>query len=546
MPLNEGKAALSRHRGVLLHVSSLPSKYGVGNFGRTAYRFIDMLADAGADLWAFLPLGPTGFGDSPYQCFSSFALNPYFLDLETLCRKGLLTRQECEGVSWGESESECDYGALYRERLPLLLTAFARAEQKKGFEEELTEFEDKHPYVGHYALFMAVRELAGGRPWYEWPEHLKRRSFEPVRGLWREINHDRSFYLFIQKELFEQWDKLHAYAKRRGVALMGDMPIYCAYDSADCWYYPRIFQLDGELRPKVVAGVPPDYFSELGQKWGNPLYDWDALRRSRYAFWLDRMAEASRLFDILRIDHFRGFEAYYSIPADSPDARRGEWQKACGYELFKRFDALRETYALPECEIVAEDLGVITPNVKRLLTRTGFAGMQVLQFAFDGGRKNPHLNKKWDGAPEHVINKYCYTGTHDNPPLAAWWQDSGREERMRALRYAGLTQRKDGSLIRNLAGDNDCAVCPGEMAEACEYREGAERRIGALAAHFISAAALRSVAKCVILPMQDILGLGAEARMNTPGTESGNWRWRLTKAQMKAAGESMKTLFAEE
>lgn len=547
-PQQTEHAALSlpRRRGILLHISSLPSKYGIGTYGMAAYRFADMLSEAGANLWALLPMGPSGFGDSPYQSFSSFALNPYFLDLELLCDKGLLTREECESAAFGKDPSRCDYGALYRERLPLLTTAFARAMQQKGFYGRIRRFAAEHPYVKEYALFTAIKESQGGKPWYEWPRELKLRDKAALADARKKADTSYCLHIFLQMELFEQWEALRAYARSRGVAIMGDMPIYCAYDSADCWAHPDCFMLDENMRPTLVAGVPPDYFSPKGQLWGNPLYNWPNIRRSRYKFWLDRMSAAAELYDVLRIDHFRGFAGYYSVPADAEDAVNGEWLRGCGFELFKRFAALQKQGRAENCEVVAEDLGFITPDVKRLLTRTGFAGMQVLEFAFGGGRGNPHKNKKWDGVPEHLKNKVCYTGTHDNPPLAAWWQEIGREERMRALRYAGLTLKKDRGLMLNIVGDNDCSRCPEDMAAECEFRDKSEKRRCELAAWHLSRAAVRCNARIAIVPMQDVLCLGAEARMNTPGTGEGNWQWRMTEEQLPQAEHAMNELFGNE
>ena len=542
MPKSGGGSAVMR-RGVLMHVSSLPSEYGVGGFGAEAYRFAEMLAGCGADLWAMLPLGATSHGDSPYQSFSSFALNPYFLDLDELISQGLLTKEECSGVCWGGDPAKCDYGALYENRLPLLTTAYARAIQREGFAEELAAFADERPYIREYALFMAIKDMMGGAPWYEWPEGLKRREPSAMEDILPKIEHEYNIYIFIQKELFRQWAGLRAHCRGLGVSLMGDMPIYCAYDSADCWAHPGCFMLDGELAPVDVAGVPPDYFSPLGQKWGNPLYDWKALKKNGYGFWLDRMRAAAELYDVLRIDHFRGFAGYYAIPADMPDARVGEWRKGCGYGLFAEFAAMQRRGDAPPCEIVAEDLGFITPDVKRLLTKTGFAGMQVAEFAFGGGRDNPHRNKRWDGDPASLRNKICYTGTHDNPPLAEWWLTIGREERRRALLYAGLTMKKDRQKVLNLIGDNGCLGCPDEKKELCKYRPAIEKRAGQLAAYYLTEAVVRCNARIAVVPMQDVLCLGEGSRMNTPGTSEGNWQWRLDKSLLPQAADRMRELF---
>ena len=472
-------------RGVLMHVSSLPSEYGIGNFGAEARRFIRLLAKNGGRLWSVLPLGPTGCGDSPYQSFSSFALNPYFIDIDALNKKGFLTAEECRReASLYKDPSQCDYAALYENRLKLLKTAYNRAALAEGFTDELDEFAKANVNTAEYARFMAER------------------SGDPE---------DYPFTLFVQKELFAEWRSLRAYAAKHGVLLMGDIPIYCAPDSAEVRAHPELFMLDEDGRPALAAGVPPDYFTPKGQLWGNPVYDWEANRKEGYAWWLQRLKAVMELYDVLRIDHFRGFESFYAIPADAEDAVIGEWLPGCGNELFDLVADMQSKGSLPECSIVAEDLGFITPQVRRLLKHTGFPGMQVLQFAFGGGRNNPHMIKKWDGDPAHIVNKAAYTGTHDNPTTAAWWSETDDDTRRRALRYAGVTKTGTPKLYRSLF----------------------PRECGKEAAKLLCRAAVKSSSRYVILPMQDLLGLGAEARMNTPGTSDGNWRWRAARRQIE-------------
>ncbi|MBO4849153.1 MAG: 4-alpha-glucanotransferase [Clostridia bacterium] len=493
-----GKPVYTRRRGLLLPVFSLPSKYGIGTFGRAAYDFIDLLAEGGANMWAILPTGVTGYGDSPYQSFSSFALNPYFLDLDMLVERGLLTRGECESVDFGSDPARVDYGKLYENRLPLLMTAYARAVGRPGHAEEMAEFESRAPWLDDHARFTAIKEAMGGAPWYEWPDGLKNRRPRAMAAIEEQISCEVGFHKFLQMELDRQWRLLRAYAKEKGVQIMGDLPIYCAYDSSDCWAMRENFRFDKDGRPVEVAGVPPDYFCEDGQLWGNPVYNWSRMKRDGFRFWMARLRRCAELYDILRIDHFRGFASYYAVPAGAENARNGVWRKAEGRRLFEK--AAQENLPV---EIVAEDLGFITKDVTMLLKRTGFAGMQVMEFAFDNDRRNPHKNRMWDGDPATLRNKIAYTGTHDNPPLAAWWEETDEATRRIARRYA---KTKD-----------------------------------------LPAGIVRAVARCdarfIVIPVQDVLLLGAETRINTPATASGNWCWRATEDDLASAAEKIKTLF---
>ena len=488
----------TRRRGVLLPIFSLPSKYGVGTLGKEAHAFIDRLAESGGSIWAILPTGVTGYGDSPYQSFSSFALNPYFLDLEELVEEGLLTNEECGTCDFGSEPASVDYGKLYENRIPLLMTAYARASQREGFIKELSEFESSAPWLDDYARFMAIKDAMGGAPWYDWPKGLKNREPGAMEEIAEKISCEVGFHKFVQMKLAEQWAALYDHALRCGVLIMGDMPIYCAYDSADCWAYRENFRFDRQGKPKEVAGVPPDYFCEDGQLWGNPLYNWNRMQEDGFRFWMARLVRASELYNILRIDHFRGFASYYAVPAGAENARKGVWRRAQGRRLFER--AAQEELPL---EIVAEDLGFITGDVKRLLRDTGFAGMQIMEFAFDSSRDNPHKNNRWDGDARKLRNKVAYTGTHDNPPLAAWWEEQDEQTREFARDYAGTDDLPKGIV--------DAVV-------ACD-------------------------ARYALIPAQDLLMLGAEARINSPGTASGNWTWRLTAEEMAPLAARMKELF---
>lgn len=487
-----------RRRGVLLPVFSLPSRFGIGTLGREAYKFIDILSENGASIWAILPTGVTGYGDSPYQSFSSFALNPYFLDLEALIEEGLLTEEECLSCDMGSDPERVDYGRLYENRIPLLMTAFARAIQSDETEEELRAFEASAPWLSDYAEFMAIKTAMGGKPWYEWDDGLKNREPEAMARVREKLSLEIKFHKYLQMKLARQWTFLREHALRRAVLIMGDLPIYCAYDSADCWAYRENFRIDKAGRPKEVAGVPPDYFCEDGQLWGNPTYDWNRMKKEGFSFWLARLSRAAELYDILRIDHFRGFASYYAVPAGAPNAREGKWRKAEGERLF---EAAREMDL--SCEIIAEDLGFITKDVIRLLDKTGFAGMQVMEFAFDDDPENPHKNRRWNGDPLALRNKIAYTGTHDNPPLAAWWEEADERTRELAEEYAGTDDLPRG-IVKATA---DCD------------------------------------ARYAVIPVQDILLLGAQTRMNTPATAAGNWTWRMTPERMEEFGKRIKGLF---
>jgi len=475
-----------RESGILLPISALPSDYGIGCLDEEAYRFVDQLAAAGQRVWQILPFGPTGYGDSPYQSFSVFAGNPYFISLKELVRRGWLREADCTGHEWGSDPRRVDYGALYRSRFALL----RRAYRASGIDTDgaFRSFcRENNGWLAGYCLFMALKDAHDGAPWTDWEEPLRRRDPAALAEAGERYRDETAFHAFTQYCFFTQWAALLNYAHEKGVRVLGDIPIYVAFDSADTWANPELFQLDGDLRPRAVSGCPPDAFAAGGQLWGNPLYDWDYHERHGFSWWIERVRFTFTLCDILRIDHFRGFEAYYAIPAGDADAANGHWVKGPGIALF---DALRESLGVRE--IVAEALGYVTDEVRALIRETGFADMKVLEFAFDArdtGAAGDYLPHNY---PE---NSVAYTGTHDNAPLLAWLDEITPAERETVRRY----------LCTEAAGRELC------WAMVC--------------------AALRSVAKLAVVPIQDYLGYGAEARINRPSTQ-GNWTWRLRKGEI--------------
>lgn len=470
---------MERSCGILLHLSSLPSPYGIGTMGRAAYEFVDFLNKAGQSLWQLLPLGPTSCGDSPYQSFSSFAGNPYFIDLDTLVEDGLLTKGELDGIDWGKNPEFVDYGKIYENRFKVLKIAAER-----GIERDKAELErfvsDNRSWLPDYALFMALKRHFGMKAWFDWPdEEIRLHKPEAVERYAELLHEDVLFFEYIQFLFFKQWDALHEYAKAHGVKMIGDMPIYVAMDSADVWASPEFFLLDEKNVPVEVAGVPPDYFSKDGQLWGNPLYDFDAMRRDGYGWWIRRVDGASKLCDILRIDHFRGFESFWAVPFDAETAKVGRWVKGPGMDLVGRL-----TSWFSELGFIAEDLGLLTPEVHELLEQSKLLGMKVLEFAFDPTEPSNYLPHNY------TQNCVCYVGTHDNAPVMAWRDEADAAEVEFAERYLAISDAEgfNWGMIRG---------------------------------------GMSSVASMFIVQMQDFLGLGADARMNTPGTQFGNWRWRL-------------------
>ncbi|MDY2789455.1 MAG: 4-alpha-glucanotransferase [Lachnospiraceae bacterium] len=474
---------MQRASGILLAISSLPSKYGIGCFSKEAYAFVDWLKDAGQHYWQILPMGPTGYGDSPYQSFSTFAGNPYFIDLEKLIEEGLLTKRECDRVSFSASEDQVDYLKLYEKRYHLLRKAYERSHISEKPEFHAFLKENEH-WIYDYSLYMAVKQYLGGVSWEFWPEDIKYRwqnALDYYRG---ELYFEVEFQQFMQFLFHQQWVALRSYANQRGIKIIGDIPIYVAMDSSDAWAHPELFQLDGERKPCAVAGCPPDNFSADGQLWGNPLYNWEYHRTSGYQWWITRMQQCFSLYDVVRIDHFRGFDEYYSIPYGDENAVRGHWEKGPGMDLFY---AIRQ--ALGEREVIAEDLGFVTDSVRQLVYDSGFPGMKVLEFAFD------HMDSNASAYYPHVYQENCvaYTGTHDNETLMGWWKHVDEEVRQSVRTYLCDFYTPDEEINFPLIG-----------------------------------LILRSAANLCIVPLQDYMGLDDHARMNTPSTLGGNWNWRLT------------------
>jgi len=475
---------LPRSFGIVLHPTSLPGRWGIGTLGAEARAFLDWLSEAGAGWWQVLPLGPTGYGDSPYQSFSAFAGNPYLLDPEEFLSRGWLGVEAPPPFP----EDHVDYGLLYRTRWELLRRAYAGflrrgSGAEKGDLRRFAESEER--WLPDYALFMALKARFGGAPWTAWPRKLARREPRALAAARRTLAEDVGFHTWTQWWFFRSWGALRAYARDRGIGIIGDMPIFVAHDSADVWAHPELFHLDEGGNPTVVAGVPPDYFSATGQRWGNPLYRWEVHAADGFRWWVSRVAHALRACDLVRLDHFRGLQAYWEIPASEPTAVHGRWVPAPGETLLKAIQ-----HELGDVPFVAEDLGVITPEVDALRDRFGLPGMRVLQFAFASGDENPHLPHNY---PEHG-RVLVYTGTHDNDTTLGWFRAAPGEERARAQRY----------LARH-----------GISLERDEDAPGALTRL-----------ALESRAVLALIPLQDVLGLDSSARMNRPAVPSGNWAWR--------------------
>ncbi len=485
---------MKRSSGILLPVSSLPSPYGIGTFGKAAYEFADFLKASGQKYWQVLPLGPTSYGDSPYQSFSTFAGNPYFIDLEELVKEGLITKKDIEKENWGTNPRYVDYGQIYISRFRVLEKAKANGFAKA--KKEVAKFQEENPWVENYALFMALKKHFGQKSWQQWPEEdIRMHEEAAVNKYKKELKEDIDFFIFIQYLFFKQWTKLRKYINDLGIEVIGDLPIYVALDSCDVWAEPEFFSLDEENYPVEVAGVPPDYFSADGQLWGNPCYNWKALKKDKYAWWIRRIEGAAKLYDVLRIDHFRGFDEYWSVPAGDKTAKNGKWKKGPGMDLVgllnKKFKNI---------EFIAEDLGEPSPTVVQLLEDSGWPGMKVLEFAFDSGEANnyqPHTYNK---------NCICYTGTHDNATVMEWYKSAKKKDRDYAKKYLGIS-RSEGFNWGMIRGG------------------------------------MSSVAVLFVAQMQDFLGLGKYNRINVPGTKSGNWQWRLLPDELtKELSEKIKDM----
>lgn len=468
---------MERSSGILMPMSALPSRYGIGTMGKEAYRFIDFLKAAGQKYWQLLPLGPTGYGDSPYSSFSSFAGNPYYIDLDMLAEDGLLKESELNSVNWGNNPDSIDYGKLYRHRLNILRLAY-----KNGFtryEDEVRLFLADNPWLDDYALFMALKAHFEMKPWTDWEEEIRLRKPDSIKKYSEALSYEIDFYRFTQFLFFRQWNQLRNYAKEHGICFIGDIPIYVALDSADVWSEPQYFKLDSMCQPTVVAGCPPDAFNDDGQRWGNPIYRWDLIASDGFAWWKRRLNGIKELFDVVRIDHFRGIESYWEIPASDNTARYGRWIPGPGIDFVTM---LKECY--PDIQFIAEDLGYLNEKVKRLVNDSGFPGMKVLEFAFDGHGDSCYLPYLC------VENSVCYPGTHDNDTVIGWLSGLSETSKKYAGAYMNITEIE--------------GWCWGII------------RTG-----------MSTASKLFVVQMQDVLELGGECRTNYPGTVSGNWCWRM-------------------
>jgi len=476
---------LNRSSGILLHPTSLPGRFGIGDFGPQARKWIDFLVDAGCSLWQVLPLGPTGYGDSPYQCFSAFAGNPLLISPELLMEEGFLKEEDLVDIP-GFPEDRVDFSNLIPWKLDLLDRAYLRFEcsASADLRFELSDFRfSQGEWLEEYALFMAIKEAESGSPWTSWDEPLRMRIPEPLVAASLEYFNAVQRQVFRQFLFFRQWQGLHDYALKHGVCIIGDVPIFVSHDSADVWAHPELFYLDKAGQPKVVAGVPPDYFSPTGQRWGNPLYRWKVHKDTGYQWWLSRFHSTLNLVDYFRLDHFRGFCGYWKVPGKAKTAEKGRWAPGPGKDFFKKM--FRSFGELP---IIAEDLGVITPDVVELRKDFGLPGMKVLQFAFSGNPKDAFLPHNFP------VDCVVYTGTHDNDTTQGWYESLPEAEKDFLHRYLN---RKEGYISWDL------------------IRAG-----------------WSSVAAFAIAPMQDFLNLGSEARFNFPGNPSGNWTWRISEAEL--------------
>ncbi len=475
---------MKRSAGILLPVYALPSRYGIGSLGREARAFVDFLEDAGQTWWQVLPAGPTAAGNSPYSSESTFAGNPLLIDLELLEEDGLLTREDLAEAQVPPVPM-VDYGAVKAQRKRLLRKAFQAGRQRDRVQVET--FTAGNPWVKNYALYKAAKERFGDTAWKDWPDEALRRFAPQAQEHWRAaLAEEYEFHIYIQYLFFAQWAALKRYAGAHGVSIIGDLPVYVSMDSADVWSERREFLLDDQGRPSKVAGVPPDYFSEEGQLWGNPLYDWDHMKRDGYGWWIRRVEGATKLYDAIRLDHFRGFESYWAVPAGAVSAKEGAWEKGPGMDLLRVL-----TSWFHETVYIAEDLGILTDSVHQLREASGLPGMRVLEFAFSDP-SNLYLPHNYER------NCVCYTGTHDNDTLRGWYDGAGERERAFAESYLGA------------AGADE--VCKAVL----RWGQG-------------------SVAELFVAQMQDYLGLGGDARTNRPGIADGNWRWRLLPGQLTAA-----------
>ena len=465
-----------RESGILMHITSLSSPYGIGTMGKEAYKFVDFLKSAGQSLWQILPLTPTGYGDSPYQSCSTFAGNHYLIDLDALIETGLLEKSEVADRNWSYRDDKVDFGTQYNNRLAVLRLAFNRFADQEALDAFCRE---QASWLPDFALFMALKGSNNGQPWYQWEDCLKFRDPEAIWKVRQELKEEIRFYCFVQYLFFTQWTALRAYAHKNGIRIIGDVPIYVPYDSVDVWSNPELFQLDAAMNPTDVAGCPPDAFSDDGQLWGNPLYRWDVIGKDGFGWWIRRLAAAGELYDIVRLDHFRGFEAYWAVPFGDTTARNGRWVKGPGMDFV---NAVKNN--LPHVSLIAEDLGFLTQEVLDLRDDSGYPGMKVLEFAFDSREPSEYLPHTY------TANSVCYVGTHDNMTMRQWFDTADKEAVEYASEYMCLNEQE--------------GLVWGTIRTA-----------------------MSSVSEQCVVQLQDYLDLGGDARMNFPGTCDGtNWTWR--------------------
>ena len=466
---------------IIFHISSLPSEYGIGKMGRHAFEFVDFLKNSGVKCWQILPLSQTSYGDSPYQSFSVNAGNPYFIDFEILEGDGLLKREEYSDIVWESNSKKVDYSIIYNNCFDVLRIAYSRFRASK-FPAYKKFCDTNVSWLEEYAMFMALKFKNGGKAWYEWENDISMHKFKAISDVKKELKKEIGFFKFIQFEFNRQWTALKSYANENDIEIVGDIPIYCALDSVEAWCEPKLFWFDKKRRPVRVAGCPPDDFSPTGQLWGNPLYDWEYHKKTGYKWWIDRISSATKLYDIVRIDHFRGFESYYTIPYGNEDATVGEWKKGPNYEIFRLAEE-----KLGKLNIIAEDLGFITPEVREMLDNCGYPGMKVLQFGFDDG-ENENLPHNFT-----TTNCFAYTGTHDNETLNGWIETLDKKSLKFAKKYLNVKKKSDIPMA-------------------------------------VVRAAWSSVAEVAVAQMQDFLDSPADARMNTPSTLGNNWQFRANKS----------------
>lgn len=475
----------TRGAGILLSISSLPTEYGIGTLGADAYEFVDLLVEAKQKYWQVLPVGPTSFGDSPYQSFSAFAGNPYFIDLNTLVSEGLLEKEEIASYNWGTDPTDVDYAVMFENRFTVLKQAFMKSGHRN--KKEYKSFIKENAFwIEDYSFYMALKFHFDNNEWLLWDEDIRFREKAALKRYKEELAEEIDFWKFCQYKFFQQWEKLKSYANAKGIRIIGDIPLYVSMDSADVWVHGRLFELDERKQPIHVAGVPPDCFSADGQRWGNPLYDWKAMEAENFGWWEERMKSSAKLYDVIRIDHFIGIVRYYSIPASCSTARVGRWRKGPGAKLT---NVIKQ--AVGDADIIAEDLGTVVPSVRRLINRTGWPGMKILEFGFDGNITNEHLPHNFT-SPNLIV----YGGTHDNETIAGFFADKKKRELKFVKKYLNIEKKKQipSGLIR------------------CAYA---------------------SVAGTAIFQLQDILELDNRARMNLPSTVGNNWRWRMFPGQFK-------------